>query len=452
MSLSQNHYLHTVKRALTTLVLGLVLPLAGCIANQGYRTQLPSQPPGGSRACDTLATIPATCSVQMVHSAMGPTPVDVPVAFVEFDDVGQAFNTGQITAAENVIQAARQSGPVMTVLFVHGWKNNASDDSGNVPGFRQFLQLSQLQLPSIRLVGIYFGWRGGTTNAAVVKELTYWNRRDKATYIPGSNMSEALLRMARATKGPDYSSPESKFVVVGHSFGGLVLERTVTQDLTRRTLENPKARLFADLLVFVNEAAAATEAIQLLTALRSQMPQEYPMILSMTSQGDLATGVVLPVGQGASLFKTSLRDYGPPYANDPFGIAKQRSYYLRSAAHIPGLQSHVIAADSPAIRAAYDVRGYTCVSIPFLTGRGSANYYVVKIANAANTTPYWIMQMPRQIVPDHSNIFRPQFYLLLQSFLLRQAGDAKPDPNTCYSVPPAQLPDMRNMRGTTSAR
>jgi hypothetical protein len=116
----------------------------------------------------------------------------------------------------------------VTILFVHGWKNNASDDTANVPGFRRFLQEFQPKLPGVKLVGVYFGWRGGTTNLAVVKELTYWNRRDTATYIPGSNLTEALLRVARAAKGLNYDDQVPKLVVVGHSFGGLVLERTVT--------------------------------------------------------------------------------------------------------------------------------------------------------------------------------------------------------------------------------
>jgi hypothetical protein len=291
-----------------------------------------------------------------------------------------------------------------------------------------------------------------------VKELTYWNRRDTATYIPGSNMSEALLRVARATKGPDYNG-DSKLVVVRHSFGGLVLERTISQYLTRRLVENPAGNFcpFADLLVFVNEAAAATEAIQLLTMLRERYRERprYPTIVSITSQGDLATKFVLPVGQGASLFKKSLRGYAPHNDPDPFGITTQRTYYLRSATHIPELQSHVVG-NSDDILSGYRMRGYTCASIPSLTGGKNTNYYVVPIAGTQNTTPYWIMEMPVEIVPDHSNIFRLEFAMLLQAFVLRQAQinpDERPHENTCYAdVTTAPKYNMRNMRNTFTAR
>jgi hypothetical protein len=445
--------MNSTKQAMLPVLLGLVISSVGCVPNRAYRTQLPPCPP------DPKGGVPSTCSVQIVKSAIGQEATDIPVAFIEFDDVGQAFNLGQIKAAEDAIKAAQQKhGRVVTVLYMHGWQNNASDNTTNVPGFRRLLQQFQPKLTGAGLVGVYFGWRGATTNVPVARELTYWNRRDTATYIPGSNISEALLRVARVTKGPNYDG-ESKLVVVAHSFGALALERTVAEYFTRRVVENPASTFkpFADLLVFVNEAAAATEAIQLLTMFHNHVEEnaKYPTIVSITSQGDLATKFVLPVGQGASLFKKSLRDYGPPYPPDPFGIAKQVSYYLRSATHIPELQSHVVGS-SVEIRKAYEDRGYTCASIPSPTGGKNTNYYVVPISGAKNTTPYWIMEMPVEIVADHSNIFRVEFGELLQAFVLRQSQideDKRPDPDTCYSdLSKAPAWDMKMMRSTIKVK
>src|SRR5260370_8179652 len=211
------------KRAVTPLLLGVLLSLAGCIPNRGYRTQLPPCKPGSDGA------LLPTCSVQVVKSVFDNKPVDIPVAFVEFDDVGQAFKRGQIKAAEDVIRAERQQhkdDTVVTVLFIHGWKNNASDNTANVPGFRRFLQEFEPKLPPhVRLLGVYFGWRGGTTNLAVVKELTYWNRRDDATSIPGSNLSHALFRVSRAATGPATNGPHSTSLFVYHPLSSFLLDR-----------------------------------------------------------------------------------------------------------------------------------------------------------------------------------------------------------------------------------
>ena len=450
----------------TIFAIALSLSLASCIANKAYRTsvaQLPANaPPASFPACPGSQA--SLCSVQTVQSTFNKEPAEVPVSFVEFDDFGQAFLPDQITAAEQTIAAARQRyhDKIVTVLFIHGWKNNASDDSGNVPGFRRLLQQFQPQLNGYGLVGIYFGWRGGVISAAVIKEFTYWNRRDAATYIPGSNLSEALFRVAIATKNSDYKG-DGRLIVVGHSFGGLLLERTVTQHITRRIIENPHNDIypFADLVVFVNEAGAATEAIQLLTMLKSRVkpqtrasPEEFPAIVSITSQGDTATGTILPIGQGANLLKKSLRSYGPPYAPDPFGIKDQRTYYLRTATHIPELQSHLVASGAAA-RQAYLANGYTCFSIPSVKNKPPDNYYVVPIGGSKNDTPYWIMQMPVQIVPDHSDIFRVEFGLLLQSFVLRQAYQTAPDATDCTfrdeNNKPV-LPNMQRMRSGISTK
>ena len=45
-------------------------------------------------------------------------------------------------------------------------------------------------------------------------------------------------------------------------------------------------------------------------------------------------------------------------------------------------------------------------------------YYVVRMEHQWNSTPYWVMQMPVAIVPDHSDIFRLYFGFVLCWFIL----------------------------------
>jgi len=85
-------------------------------------------------------------------------------------------------------------------------------------------------------------------------------------------MSEALLRVAIATKGMNYDGA-SKLIVVAIRFGGLVLERTVTQYFTRRVVENPNGQFqpFARSSRFRKRSGGRNEAVQLLTMLKDRV-------------------------------------------------------------------------------------------------------------------------------------------------------------------------------------
>jgi hypothetical protein len=249
-------------------------------------------------------------------------------------------------------------------------------------------------------------------------------------------MTDAVLRIMRETKGRD-GSRDATVIAVGHSFGGLVLERTVTQALVERINDAEEAgaaaggfQFPADLVVFLNEAGPALQAKQLLDLLARREAQfsvtggdPIPLLLSMTSKGDTATHLAFPGAQFLSLPKVDLRKYNKSGTKTPdvdeFGVADQRSYYLHTAANTAALQSHVIGLDNdPDVQAAKakGLREYARVTL------GSKQFVIIPKADARNMTPYWVMQMPVEFVPDHSTIFRPEFEALLIAFL-----DQRPD-------------------------
>jgi hypothetical protein len=43
-------------------------------------------------------------------------------------------------------------------------------------------------------------------------------------------------------------------------------------------------------------------------------------------------------------------------------------------------------------------------------------YHICEKPGRWNDTPYWAMQMPATVVPDHSHIFNANFVALLESF------------------------------------
>lgn len=398
------------------------------------------------------------------------------LGFVEVDEFGELFDRGQLNRIKSLIQYAKHKSPTgnaVVVTFIHGWKNNASDDSGNVWGFRDALNEIALRLTSERanhpelqkepVVGIYVGWRGATTNVPVIKDFTFFNRRNAAIRIPGAHLTEILNEVIHETKScisinspddcpansTDGPGTRSLAVIVGHSFGGMVLERSLTQavvgdllkqeairkDEQRRHMPVTPYTPATDLIALVNEAAPATEGKQLLDLLKNHQVKisvdgtEVPLFLSITSTGDSATGIFLPIGQSPSKLTKKLRKYGEYAPPDPPQITSQSTYYLHSTAHLPPLFSHLLGRiEDPKIQSALKVAGDNAEQKychKFCT-LDEHEYCVVRAPGAYNNTAYWVMQMGTEFVPDHSQIFRKQFSELLGTFIVRRMDPNNP--------------------------
>ena len=106
----------------------------------------------------------------------------------------------------------------------------------------------------------------------------------------------------------------------------------------------------------------------------------------------------------------SLRRY--PGGNK-LGIKSQTPMYFNTTAHMEQFRSHLFGRDDdPAIIAALRCcRAYMEATI------GETKYVIVEKPGALNRTPYWVMQLPSSLVPDHSTIFTPQFRTVVVNFL-----------------------------------
>jgi hypothetical protein len=423
-----------------------LLSIAGCVHYGQFRDDRPNDPKGAHK------------SIWLPEKE-----TKYYLGFVEVDDFGELFDRTQLNHVMNLIQQAKKNSPsknAIVVTFIHGWKNNASDDSGNVWGFREELRDISLKYPTHSVVGIYIGWRGAVTNLPVVKEFTFYDRRNAAIRIPGAHLTETLERIMHETKSciercSEESAPGtgSVSIIVGHSFGGMVLERSLTQsvvgnilrqeadrkedmrrwiDRKQKGLESAESlppaneiRPPADLIAMVNEAAPATEAKQLLDLLKTHrmkltvktsdnQEREEPLFLSITSEGDAATGLLMPLGQYPSLITKQMRTYQHP---DPPEIKNQSTYYLHTSAHLPPLFSHLIGPeDDKNIAKAKDLASPANARC-FPSEELHRRYCLVPVPGRYNDTPYWVVQMPKEFVPDHSTIFRPVFRELLAHFI-----------------------------------
>jgi hypothetical protein len=433
---------------LSALVGVLTLLGGGCVGNIAYRSCF-DQP------ATTPCSKPSVLTEELLTEEFDRTQTGAPkerwpyqLAFIEFDDRGEMFDRQQLDAAVQTILTAKKNAPAGTrpvvALFVHGWKNNASEESGNVWGFRQMLAGLALQYkvpqgPLAPVVGIYIGWRGAVISAPILKEFTFFDRHGKSQNLPGPHLSEALIRVMEAAKGQDYRDTSTISVLIGHSFGGAVLETALSETLAQTVLQARQTgapiRWPADLIMFLNEAQEATRSYQLIESLMANVvdrppclppgqkqPEQAPAIVSVSSTGDTATRVAFPGAQVLNRPFNSLRRY--PGDGNAVGIKSQTSMFFKTTAHMSEFQSHIVTrADDPEIAELLK----TCAPTLRFTATGrvldpripssESPYVMLEKPGTRNRTPYWVFHIPPEIVPDHSTIFTPVFRQFLVSLI-----------------------------------
>lgn len=459
------------------------LALAGCVPQKQWRQKPFYSVTPAERAADVEQryVIPLDVNGQRLYS----------LAFVEFKNNGDYWNKHQLDEALQAIdEADRRSGHrAVVITFIHGWKNNASQNNDNVLDFRRQLNriaadACQGDLEHCGVVGVYLAWSGDVVSryANTTRTLTYFNRRDTAIQVAVDPIAEALIKVMKQVK----SGAESNLsVVVGHSFGGLVLEYAITKQMkligdelhaelgkgtTRDALQLKSLSEFADLVVLINQAAPAANAVSVLIQYRADLEKvnllrpprksscdagetqdckdlTRPLILSVSSVTDLATKAVLPVAE--TIARPPNGPPSPPQDLLPEGLTPKK-VLTTAAAHTPQLFSHQIVQCangdcSPCLKLD---KYYIPVAITLpayapsnTTGKDEKlKYCVARDFQAWNRTPYWIFEIPTAIVPDHSTIFTDRFTDFLRSFLppLESYRTSRPAPPPLQRMIPAR--------------
>jgi hypothetical protein len=456
------------------------IPLAAClhVKNQLYNPASPGAIAGDNTGQKSVVEVSAI--TDKVNPACDPfkTPC---MAFLEFDEMGEMWDPAQLGVALRLIEKAKTHPHPIIVTFTHGWKNNALDDrpkhvNGNVSGFEGVLDLLKDstknggRFPDSPVVGIYIGWRGNLVSEywPVRQQFSYFNREGAAIRIPGASLTAALTQIMETAHSPmpKVADAPPVLVIAGHSFGGLIMERALTQAMTDYVLRGGTQSdgPWADLVVFVNSAAAASEGKQMLNLLKSReaiyrvsaqaelneatsdvgtslkRTSDRPLFLSISSVGDAATRFGLVIGHGPSAIDRDLQGSWRTYTHpEPPNIPSQQSFYLSTTAHLDAVQSHLIVEAPAQPGQCGKIFGQPVeVSVGGNPATAAKKSYVIcEKPNRWNDTPYWAMEMPATIVPDHSGIFNSNFVRLLIQFLPSYDEMANPADRPRLSTPAA---------------
>jgi len=328
------------------------------------------------------------------------------MAFIEFDEQGKLFDPQQDAVARKLLdleKARATDGKVITVVYVHGWKNNAAEAlPGAKPKDVEKFQSALLELgyraaqataatgrKPVPIVGIYLAWRGKTLmgpNWFTFASL--WSRRNSANRIgDGPDLGAVVERIINLTNA---GNDNSRVLLIGHSFGARVLEHAI-ESRQIKLYEDARAgavvRPRVDLVLYVNSANDSRLSMARVQGLRDSglrvhhpdyRPEEcsgapdpsvdpetraahcrdYPLLVAITSKGDAATKQLLPIAStiNSDRLIPELEKTLPPLPQtdtfvDPLPSAGKVK--KTAAGHFEFLQSHVAReVRCPALRAA----------------------------------------------------------------------------------------------------
>lgn len=363
------------------------------------------------------------------------------LGFVEFDDQGEPWAPAQAERVLETIERANQSpNGADVIVFVHGWKNNASPEQEakegySLNGFNKLLtdltRLTRATFPTSppEVVGVFIAWRGQSAKA--LQNLTFWGRRKAARRVASPSAAGTLFEILTTAR----ANPKSRVGLLGHSFGGLLVEAVLTQAMSAMLFSGAQAQADfpADIVVLINPASEAVHAKEFIDMLARDGIAIYrvdakghryrrPLIVSLTSEGDIATRVYFPIGARLGGLGKHYRKYGPEFCSPG---ESQRQFLLHTSGNMEALFSHTMAreplppgtqvpeADIQLRMEEDPATGETSFSFTGFRDR----YTVKNIPRALNQTPYWIMRVPKSLIPNHSDIFGPDTLRLLAALV-----------------------------------
>jgi len=333
------------------------------------------------------------------------------IAFIEFGEQGSYQDPTQLKNALDLIQNTEKP---LVITYVHGWQNNV--ESGDVNNFESLLSRLD-RAPAIRnagfnVVGVYLGWRGKLTPVPVLKEISFWNRKATAERIASNyDCYDAIASISEAAR--KYHGARQYTVLLGHSFGGLIVERSVAHAINAEIHGHADAprSMPADLMIVVNPASDSILARQMIAALYSRRTEgTRPLFVSITSTGDWATGGFFPIGTGLASVSKGFNEVGVP------GPAKtmenERKFYTSTPGHNEVLINHVTlnlqkTITSPQGDPALETNLEHNLSADVFTldgTNGKLDLWQIKRIGDVDV-PYWDVKVDPSIIKDHGDLW-----------------------------------------------
>lgn len=413
-------------------------------------------------------------------------PYDYLLGFVEYDDHGAPTLPGQQDALLREIEAEEVD--LAIVVYVHGWKHSAADTDRDVQEFRWLLRgLSDVERgPAGRgrkVVGIYAGWRGssfdpGAKSTRIIRtiikpfeQLTFWTRKNAAHRVAKGSIRDlfAAVRDIQARRndptgaaaGPKSARRgDTRLILIGHSFGGLIVYDAVHQHLVesaRAGLARGKDELvpaYGNMVVLLNpafEGVAYASLHDLMEARESYAGGQPPVLVTFQSENDWATGRAFPLGRRfGTLFERTRDERQADENRRTIGHIERfwthRLSLAKGAAPTPRRARAKPSAEPPPPRALSPRRqqARAVESQRALDGldvqrnpdskrlhrnwslRFRENEVTLRHEHYAPNNPFWVVSTDSRILNGHNDIWNDDFLLTLNELYAHFCGPRSP--------------------------
>lgn len=359
----------------------LLLILAGCasVPEHSLLAQAQYEPD-----CDHPATFDT--AKEMATSRVSREP-PYTLHYLEFDDQGWEYPKTSYHSADkdtppspmdyaikNLAKSV-ETRNVATFVYVHGWHHSAKECDRDVKRFKELLKEQaefEEQKPEEgdrrEVIGFYIGWNGDSIDIPILKDATFWGRKNAAHHVSEGSVREFFARIkalrghwnrqggaervkdcgATSSETPATDCPITT-VMIGHSFGAWILYASTAPYLIEtlsETIDIPKNAQHpvsvrehgvADLVILLNPAFEASRYEPLHRIARQYKRDFYspPLLVSITSQADLATKNAFPIAR----FFNTIFQY--PSTSDEEAVAMKRTH-----GHIDDYLTHDLTLDA----------------------------------------------------------------------------------------------------------
>jgi len=386
--------------------------------------------------CEQLTPLHPNTTAHPTNSIV-PNP-GYDLAFVEFGEQGSYQDATQL---QNAVDLIKRTPRPLVISYVHGWHHGAgSADVGRFSGWLSEISQTQLIRESgFHPIGIYLGWRGELTKVPVIRQFTFFSRKAAAERLASNfDCYDTIAAVSQAAR-ESHGAGGQYTVLIGHSFGGLVVERSVAHAINAEMHGHAAAdrSLPADLILMVNPASDSILTRQMIAALYSRHTENSrPFLVSLTSTADAATGTAFPISTSLAAATKAFNDVPVPGSEQR---ESERRFYTATPGHNKFLINHETVkldktiATPGGLKALPANLSHNLSGEVFATDGPNDTLELWHIKRTSDVdVPYWDVKVDPTIIKDHGDIWNPKAQAMMAAIfrmtnpLMNRATKIKP--------------------------